>query len=156
LKLNLRIIGVFVILLSMLSCTENSLVNEIKTVGANNWEVDDIKEFNFEVKDTISGYDFFLLVRNNEDYPYRNLYLFVNLEFPNNKIARDTVYCEMASKEGRWLGKGIGSQYNSEILYKINQQFPMKGQYKITLQQGMRKEILPGITNAGVSIRKNK
>ncbi|MFT4660889.1 MAG: gliding motility-associated lipoprotein GldH [Patiriisocius sp.] len=139
-----------------MACTKTSVVNDIHEINGPMWNSEDIKSFDFAIDDTTSGYDFHVLVRNDDDYPYRNLYLFVNLEFPDNRITSDTIYCELANKAGKWLGKGFGSHHNSEILYKDNQQFPMKGEYKVSIEQAMRQESLPGITDVGISIRENK
>jgi len=131
------------------------VVNTIHPIEGELWNIKDIKKIDFEVTDTVNGYNFFLLVRNNNDYAYRNLHLFVNLTFPNNKVSKDTLHIDLASKEGRWLGKGVGSQYNSEILFKKDQRFPFAGNYNISIEQAMRETDIPGITDIGISIRKN-
>jgi len=131
------------------------VVNTIKPIEGQMWNAKDIKEINFEVTDTITGYDFYLLIRNNNEYPYRNIHLLLSLELPNSKVAVDTLHIDLANKEGRWLGNGVGNQYNSEILYKKNQRFPSKGNYKVRIEHAMRETDIAGISDVGLSVRNN-
>ncbi len=156
LKSTKKIILFFILTTGLWGCMEKSLVNEIQPIEGDLWNAKDIKSFEFNVEDTITPYNFYLLIRNNEEYPYSNLYLFVNLELPGNRLMRDTVFCELANREGKWLGKGVGGSHNSEILYKYNQLFPSTGAFKITIEQAMREKDIIGITDVGISIRSNK
>ena len=52
--------------------------------------------FTFEQKDTTGVYNLFLNVRNNNDYPYNNLFLIVSLNQPDGKVLVDTLEYQMA------------------------------------------------------------
>jgi len=137
------------------SCSQNSVVNTTESIEGKLWNVNDVKQIDFEVTDTVAGYDFHLLVRNNNDYPYRNIHLLMSLVLPNSKVAVDTLHIDLANKEGKWLGEGVSNQHNNEILYKKNQRFPMSGKYQVRIEHAMREKDLPGITDVGLSIRNN-
>jgi recombination protein RecA len=47
-------------------------------------------------------------VRHASHYPYANLYLFITIKFPNEKIAKDTLECVFADPSGKWKGSGMG------------------------------------------------
>ncbi|NQX91743.1 MAG: gliding motility lipoprotein GldH, partial [Flavobacteriales bacterium] len=67
------------------------------------WKSSDVKSFNFEMTDTITRRDFRIHVRNDQEYPYSNMFLFVELTFPNGKRRIDTLDCPLATADGRWL-----------------------------------------------------
>lgn len=119
------------------------------------WNINDVKTFDFNIteEERNTPYNFYLLVRNNKDYPYRNLHLQVDLVLPNGDIARSNVPCDLANYEGKWLGEGMGGEYNSEILFKTNQVFPEEGDYQIKIAQYMRENDIKGIEAVGISIR---
>ena len=123
------------------------------------WATSDRAVMEFEVSDTVSQHNFYLNVRNTEAYPYRNLYVFVKTEFPNGKSSRDTVGVILADASGRWLGSGNGylssSQHLSNtIMYQYNKRFPLKGSYKVEIEQAMRVDTLEGIRNVGLKIER--
>ncbi|ETN94140.1 gliding motility-associated lipoprotein GldH [Zhouia amylolytica AD3] len=67
----------------------------------------------------------------------------------------------MAEPNGEWLGKGFSSLKESKLWYKENVVFPRNGEYKITVEQAMRKvgsvegiQELDGITDIGIKIEK--
>ena len=115
--------------------------------------------FRFEEVDTISPKNIFVMIRNNEDYDFSNLFLITKLRCPDNKVIIDTLEYEMATPEGKWLGYGYSSVKESKLWYKENFSFPLKGKYQIDIEQAMRKIgesegiiKLNGITEVGVQI----
>ncbi len=104
---------------------------------------------NFEVVEPKKDYDIQFIVRNNNEYPYRNLILFTELE--GNK---DTLYYELANKDGTWLGKGLGNTKELRLTYKTNYHFDKKGEVSLKVRQAMRADTLYGISDFGVIIDK--
>jgi gliding motility-associated lipoprotein GldH len=139
---------------SLVSCGQ-VLFQESQTVPNKNWEIGNNITFDVEVKDTMVGYDFYIDLRNEANYPYANIYMFVNTIFPSGKSAKDTVECILADRTGRWLGNGLGDVIDNHILFKENIRFPNKGTYSFEFEQGMRNEALPAILDVGISIEKH-
>lgn len=116
------------------------------------WYMNNPVVFNVTVNDTLQGYDFYLNLRHNNNYRYSNLYIFLQTEFPNHHVTRDTLQFILADPSGKWLGKGWGKIKEDHILLKQNLRFPLKGQYHFTLWQGMRNDTLKGIEDVGLQI----
>lgn len=131
------------------SCDSKMVFDESHPISEHNWKSTDPARFEFEVKDTLALHNFYINLRNGENYPYSNLFVFVEMEFPNGKKSTDTVECVLADPLGKWYGDGSGSIYDSRILYKQDKRFPLSGRYKLNIYQGMRKEELPGIYDVG-------
>ena len=129
---------------------------ESKTISNKNWEQESNITFDVSVTDTMTGYDFYIDLRNEASYPFANIYMFVITTFPSGKSARDTVECFLADKTGRWLGTGLGDVLDNHILFKENIRFPNAGTYRFEFEQGMRKEALPSILDLGISLEKHR
>ena len=136
-------------------CNSSIVYEQNIALNAEGWAISDTVTFPFDVADDQQFYDLYINFRNDNAYPYRNLYLFVKIIAPNNKYSIDTVQCLLADKEGKWMGKSAGHLWNNVILYKENIRFPMPGPYKIQYVQGMRQDVLPSITDAGFRLEQH-
>ncbi len=127
------------------------------------WVKDNLIEFTFSEMDTIQVHDMFINVRNDNSFPYNNLFLIANLEFPDGESVTDTLEYEMALPDGTWLGKGYGSIKENKLWYKENIVFASSGVYTLRVSHAMRKNgdvngviNLEGITDVGFEIVKSK
>ncbi|NAS10915.1 gliding motility lipoprotein GldH [Poritiphilus flavus] len=143
------------------SCTDNLVVSQYQSTTRGSWNKDDIIAFTFSEIDTLEHYNVFLNVRNDESYPFSNLFLITELDFPNGQTVRDTLEYEMALPDGQWLGKGFGSIKENKLWYKENIVFPVNGVYTLSISHAMRRNgsvegiaELPGITDVGFEIEK--
>jgi len=142
------------------SCADENLIFEQNVVfDESKWATTDRAVMEFQIDDTLAQHNFYLNVRNTEAYPYRNLYVFVKTVFPNGKFSKDTVGVILADATGKWIGDGSGylssSQHKSNtIMYQYNKRFPIKGEYKVEIEQAMRVDTLEGIRNIGLKIER--
>ena len=159
--INMRRLRLFLILFTMISaglvsCEQGVVYNEYRSIEGSNWHRDSVFQYEVVVDDSLSLYNLFINIRNNTEYPYSNIYLFVTTEFPNGHQTTDTIECILADKNGRWLGSGSGSFRDNKIMLQQGLRFPLSGNYNIFLEQAMRMEILPGIEDIGFSIEEYK
>jgi gliding motility-associated lipoprotein GldH len=143
-----------------ISCDGNRVFDEYTTVGKS-WDKNTSFTFKFQQPDSTNNYDLFVNVRNTNEYEFRNLFLIVNMNFPNGNVVSDTLEYEMAAPNGEWLGKGFMATKESKLWYKPNVRFPYKGMYEVSIQQAMRKinepngvQSLKGISEVGFRIEK--
>ena len=147
--------AVFVSALCLAGCKE-VLFQESQPIPNKTWEQENTISFDILVEDTMSGYDFYIDLRNEGSYAYANIYMFVTTTFPSGETARDTVECFLADKSGRWLGNGLGDILDNHILFKENVRFPNRGTYSFEFEQGMRTEALSSILDVGISLEEHK
>jgi gliding motility-associated lipoprotein GldH len=147
--------------LFLLSCEQGLVYSEFQSLKDGNWDKEDIKEFRISELDSISTYQMYINVRNDNSYPYSNLFLITAFEYPNGETFIDTLEYEMALPNGEWLGKGYGSIKENKLWYKENINFPVKGVYILSVGHAMRKNgavdgiiELQGITDVGIEITK--
>jgi gliding motility-associated lipoprotein GldH len=148
----LIIIGAILVVYS--SCDLNRVFDEYKPIPEEKWHQDSLLTFAIPISDTLQNHNLYINVRNNIDFEYSNLWLFVNIEQPNGVAKQDTIEIPLAEPSGKWLGKGFGGYKPQHAVYKRNVFFPSSGEYKISIQQGMRKAQLEGISDVGLRVEK--
>lgn len=144
-----RILNLTLLCTLLSACTSDVLFDENKRIENGIWKATDGAHFEFETTDTVKLHNFYISLRHRQDYPFSNIYFFVEMEFPNGKKAIDTVECELANEHGEWLGSGASNLYDNRFLYRRGKQFPLAGRYKVDIHHGMRSEELTGVTDVG-------
>ena len=152
-KIGFRLV-VAIVLLVLFACDKNRVFETYKPVTGKGWHKDSVMTFTIPVKDTLSNHNLYINIRNDINYKYSNLWLFVALEQPGGVIAKDTFELVLADPAGKWLGEGIAGIKTSMLVYKRNVFFPVTGEYKFTIRQGMRETVLPHLTDVGVRVEK--
>lgn len=136
------------------ACDRSRVFEENRAIEKGIWNNTVKVPFEATIADTNLAYNVYLNVRNSLDYPYSNLYLFLETRFPDGRIARDTIDCMLADYDGRWLGSGMGSLRYNRYLFQQGVRFPEKGNYRFELEQAMRLNDLTGIHDIGIRIEK--
>lgn len=146
------------ITLFLFSCDKKRVFDEYKSVGSA-WNKDSIVTFDLPKLEPSKSYNLYLNVRNNDNYPFNNLFLLVSLENPDGLTKVDTLEYEMANNDGTLLGEGFSDTKESKLFFKENQIFNKKGQYKVRIQQAVRQngkvkgeKELKGVTEVGFRI----
>ncbi len=150
------LITAFFILFLFNGCDDDRVFDENQEIENGSWDQNNKKTFNIDIQDSISWHTIYLNVRNAGAYPFSNLFLFVSTQSPKGLVERDTVECTLADETGKWLGNGIGDLWDNQIGFKRMVRFPMKGIYKIQLEQAMRVNPLPYIMDVGIRVEKVK
>jgi gliding motility-associated lipoprotein GldH len=145
-------------LISLASCDKNRVFDDYKTVGSS-WNKNDIVSFDLPKLETNKHYNMFVNIRNNDSYPFNNIFLLVSLENPEGLTKVDTLEYAMANPDGTLLGEGFSDVKESKLFYKENMIFDKMGLYKISIQQAVRQngkvageKELNGITEVGFRI----
>lgn len=152
---------VFFMFLIAVSCDSNRVYDQYKSIP-NQWQKDSIVSFRVTPPDTINNYNLFVNLRNTSDYKYSNLYLVIELNYPNGKTLKDTLEYRMTAPDGTFLGTGFTDVKENKLWYKGYDKpfvFSEVGEYLVKVQHAMRKngEVngvlnLEGITDVGFRI----
>ncbi len=133
------------------SCTQPALYDQYQPIENAVWEKNKEYYFSFQVSDISVPYDVTLEIRNNNLYPFQDLWVFYSEEQPIGPLKRDTLQCMLADNRGKWHGKGI-SLFQSSFPLRKRYTFSHKGQYTFSIRQGMRNDSLPGIQEIGMRV----
>jgi gliding motility-associated lipoprotein GldH len=155
----MRIVTAFIlpaIALLFTACDENRVFEENTDIKDHAWDTAQVVKYEVNIDDTLSGHTFYVNVRNGNEYPYSNLYLFINTTFPDGRAAHDTLEIMLADERGRWLGEGLGDIWSHQVLFKRNVRFPISGKYTFEYRHAMRENPLPLIMDVGMRIERQE
>ncbi len=152
-----RLAHVFLVALCVLfffSCDRSRIFEEYREIKNYEWNKTDTISFNAEIIDTVETYNLIVKIRNGENYPYRNIYLFLTSVFPDGKKALDTLDFQFYEENGNPLGKCSGDICNNSFLLSEGVHFDQAGIYRFQFNHAMRRDDgkLPFVMNFGLRI----
>ncbi len=155
-----HIAGIAATLMLLWGCAGKPLYLEYQTIPASGWHADSTLTFTTAITDTTSAYDVLLYLRHTDRYQYQNIWLFIDNSVSetadsireNTLLGRDTIEFYLADERGRWLGNGYGNIREMPVLYMQNVRYKHAGNYSYTVSQGMRDEMLKGVSDIGIKI----
>lgn len=145
------------VLLCLASCSGSYVYSHYEALPINGWQADSAVDFRFEIADSLEVYDIVLNLRHSERYPYQNVWFFTELCSADSVqgellLKADTLEYYLADRRGIWLGNGFGRLKDMPMLLKAGYSFPHAGEYVMHVRQGMREELLTGVSDLGLSI----
>jgi gliding motility-associated lipoprotein GldH len=150
-----RLVPVLLILMiGLMSCDPGRIYEANNDIPDGEWVAANKIRFEFDVTDTITPCNVYINVRNQGDYPFSNLYLFLRTYFPDEHFSTDTLQCILANDNGHWHGSGLGDLFYNRFLFMKNIRFLQSGKYVFEMQQAMRTDPLYGIADVGIRIEK--
>lgn len=138
------------VLFLLSSCNENAVFNAHKTFSSEGWEMYNTQQFDVEIEKT-THYNIDIFLRHDNQYKYRNIWLFIDHINPDSTTTTDTINITLADEFGNWVGGGTGSSHQAEENY-LHLHTLDSGTHHIKITQGMREYKLKGINNIGVRI----
>lgn len=139
------------------SCSKGTIYSHYEDLPVTGWNADSIVHFVFSVTDTIEPYDLVVDLRHTERYPFQNVFFFtefyrIDTLSGDHLIVSDTLEYYLADSRGRWLGNGYGNLKDMPMLFMQNITFPIPGDYRLSVRQGMYGEELKGVSEIGLTV----
>lgn len=142
-----------------LSCRQIDLYEKSVTIPGHAWKSGFKPSFNFTIKDTVSAYRLYVILRHNARYNYNNIYINMVTRQPGEDSARKARYdLELANEDG-WLASGMDDIFEHRIaLTPLTGSFYFRkaGEYTFTIEQIMREDPLKHVMNVGLRIEKEQ
>ena len=91
-----------------------------------------------------------IYIRHTEQYPYQNMWLFVD-----DAGRQDTIEFYLADDRGQWLGNKHNGFIEMPVLLEETKHFADTGSYTMYIAHGMRDSLLRGVTDIGLEILQN-
>ncbi len=146
----------FVLLLALQSCGTLDVYEKTAFFSKHEWNSDDKRTFNFEITDTTSLYNIFIVLRHEDAYHFNNIWLEISTQAPGDSLRTQQVDVPLADNKKGWLGTGMDDVFDhrariTRVPVKLKQ-----GNYIFTLRQNMREEPLQAVLSAGIRVEKAK
>jgi len=110
----------------------------------------------FEITDTASLYNVYIVFRHTNAYNYNNLWLKWSVQQPGIAPVTNQFNLPLANNEQGWLGSGMDDIYEHRILVQPRTSFGRTGAYTVTMEQIMRQDPLQHVLNIGLRVEKIK
>lgn len=142
--------------LFFISCDRNKIYEKYQSIPNAVWNAKEPVKFDFEVKDTNQYCNLLINIRCSDNYPYRNLYMFMKSTRPDGTKSIDTLEFYLLDIKGKPLGDCSGDVCNNKFMIDHDFKFPQPGRYEFELQQAMRTDDgnLPLIMDVGIRLEK--
>jgi len=144
------------ITLSVVSCTDNVIIDEYTAISNENWSYDKPIKTVVDIKDASIPYNIYVNFRHTEDYKYSNIWLRLSQVSPHNKKATTREEFQLALVDGKWIGKGSGNLYSYRLIYKEGFKFDTAGKHTFIIEQNMRDNPLKAVTDVGLRVEPAK
>jgi gliding motility-associated lipoprotein GldH len=139
------------------ACTTVDVFEKNITIPRHEWSSSFRPEIRFEIKDTLSRYNLFAVVRHADAYRYKNIWINMYMQMPGDTLIKQRLDLRLATDDKGWLGSGMDDIFEHRIL--ITQQpvlLKRSGTYLFRLQNIMREDPLEHIMNVGIRVEKAK
>ena len=133
------------------ACSSRTAYCEYRDIPLSGWDKDSVLVYEVAITDTLAKYNVVLNVRHGQDYPFQNIWFFVDNGLSGET---DTLEYYLADQRGRWLGNGFGDKHDMPCLLAQNVRFPHARTYEFRVRQGMRDDVLRGVTHVGLTVEK--
>jgi gliding motility-associated lipoprotein GldH len=140
-------------ILGIMSCSHKEIFFNYHSFTNAEWSRDNPVVFNVKIEDNSQPYNVSIELRNNNNYLFSNILLFIDYEAPNGNNHTDSIGIDLANAYGKWIGKGM-SLYNTSFPYETAVLFPDTGMYIYSISQGMHENLLKGISDIGLKVSK--
>lgn len=141
-------------ILLLSSCQTANLYEKVVAIPKQKWKSDYKPGFTFQITDTQSRYDIYIVLRHNEKYEFNNIWITLTYQLKGQAPANEQYELPLANNEG-WLGTAMDDLYEHRIRITPQEGIVLKaGEYNFTIGQMMRSDPLENILNVGLRIEK--
>jgi gliding motility-associated lipoprotein GldH len=135
----------------ILACTKNSYYEKSYSFEKNTWNLKVKPRFKVEIKDTSKIYVMSVTFRTSTDYPFSNVWMYLNTQDPSKKKERQPFEIKITNPDGTWIGRKSGTIV--ENMYHFQPfKFPKKGVYFFQLEQGVIQDELDEVLDVGIRL----
>ena len=111
----------------------------------------------FEITDTVSAYNIYIVLRHTDAYHFNNIYIRATVKEPGDPKGRTGDYdLQLATNDKGWIGTAMDDIYDARLLVQPKTRFRKSGIYHITMEQLMREDPLKYVLSAGLRVEKTQ
>ena len=152
---NKKLFASLLVFVSFIACGTIDVFEKNVNIPNHEWSNSFRPEIAFEISDTTSLYNIYIVLRHTDAYRYKNIYMNIYTQVPGDTIRKARVDLQLATDDKGWLGSGMDDIFEHRILISKGT-FSKPGLYKYRLEQIMREEPLQHVMNVGIRVEKVK
>ena len=135
------------------ACDNRKVYDSYGHTTVTGWEKNDKLDFMVPPLSETGDYLLTLAIRLSDAYPFRNLHMVVRQTvYPSQQVITDTVSCVVVDRQGSMVGPGV--MYYQYTMPLRRHKYNAGDSLHISVSHNMKREILPGIADVGVILRR--
>ena len=141
------------------ACRQLDIYEKNVSIPNYQWKNSFAPGFDFDIKDTASEYNIFIVLRHTDAYRYNNIWLNVTgmMQNKDTLVSMPHLELQLGKEDKGWEGTGMDDIWEvRKPITKGPVQFKKTGQYHFTVSQVMREDPLPNVMSVGVRMRMRK
>ncbi len=142
------------LLLTLLSCKKDVLVQEKYIFENNQWLSGNTKVLQINAPDTSQVFTLDVDLQHDVTYAFQNLYVRTITTYPSGKEVKSVTSLQLSNDDGTWAGECSGKNCLIELPLQQHFTFPETGEYTWTIEPYMRIDTVQGIKSLTVRCRK--
>ena len=150
-----KIIPILFLASLIISCAKIDLFEKQAQMPSQEWHYNNIPTFTFQIADTASLYNLYIVLRHTDAYNYNNIWLRLGSKGPGDTMHFQNINLVLANDAKGWEGTGIDDIF--EVRQNITTgpvPFKKPGIYTFSIAQIMRENPLKHILNVGFRVEK--
>jgi gliding motility-associated lipoprotein GldH len=150
----MRLVYLFIAVCFFNACSQIDLYEKNTPIPKLNWYANFNATGTFNITDTTSLYNVFVVLRHTDTYQYNNIWLNVGLQAPGDSMKTQKINLSLGSDAQGWEGAGMNDIW--EVRKPIARLPLKKGNYSFNIGQTMRDNPLEHIMSVGLRLEKVK
>ena len=139
------------------ACSKIEVFEKNISIPKHSWQYSLQPVFDFNITDTSSLYNLYIVLRHTDAYRYNNIWLNVGSQSPADTMRYQRFDLQLGSDATGWEGTGMDDIWElRKSITKGPFKFNKTGDYKFSIAQVMRENPLPEIVSVGVRVEKVK
>ncbi len=144
-------------LLSMLlltCCNQRKVYEHYEDIKGNIWNRFNVIEFDFNIENPSTPYDFYVAFRYMEQLPLKSMTIDFTFYTPSGETRSSEHRIDFKDKDGNLLGHGMGDLWDVEKLLWKGFTFTEPGTCKVEISSKMSYSDIPGIMQVGLIVKR--
>ncbi|RYY49248.1 MAG: hypothetical protein EOO06_07795 [Chitinophagaceae bacterium] len=153
---NIFISGILIVLavFTLTACRQVNVFEKNTIIPDYNWSTGFAAKGSFEIEDTLSAYNIYIVLRHTDAYSKNNIWLNVGLQSPGDSLFFQKVDLSLGNDAQGWEGTGMNDIWEVRKPLALNKRFRKKGEYHFSIFHIMREDPLPNVMSAGMRLEK--
>lgn len=144
--------AILLLCIGLQGCKETAIVDVNLPIDNRSWSYANKVRIPVIIEDPDKAYNLFFNLRHTAEYKYSNIFVLIHQSATGYETKTERREFKLAYPDGEWLGSGAGNFYSYQLLFREAYKFPAKGTYIIEIEQNMRDNPLPEITDVGLRV----
>jgi gliding motility-associated lipoprotein GldH len=139
----------------LFSCKQVEVFEQNQVIASGKWMRNAPVQGTFEITDTQSVYNIYIVLRHTDAYEYNNIWLNIGLQSPGGEMNFQKVDLTLGNDQSGWEGTGMNDiREVRKLISGRPRQFIKPGKYHFQIGHIMRHDPLLHVLNAGLRVEK--